>query len=81
MTQISDQRTVVEESEKGMKYIVQLCPHCWGRENSTRPVCSFGVGLLEEALDYFSGGLKLRVEETQCTAMGGGACVYTIEKV
>ncbi|MGE5124447.1 MAG: V4R domain-containing protein [Acidobacteriaceae bacterium] len=80
MTHVSDQMISVEESETEIRYRVTRCPHCWGRSNEARPMCTFETGLLEESLAYFSGGLKFTVQETHCLSMGQAACVYAIQK-
>jgi predicted hydrocarbon binding protein len=79
-SQISDQSTIVEEDADCFRYVVQQCPECWGRHGMGKVTCSFGVGLLEEGLNYISGGDEFRVIETCCMAKGDKACVYSIEK-
>jgi predicted hydrocarbon binding protein len=80
-SQISDQMTTVEEFETHYSYIVHQCPECWNRAEMEKPICSFGVGLLEEGLKWISGGSEFRVNETKCRAMGDEVCEYSIEKL
>ena len=78
-TQISDQRSTVEDGGEYYTYAMSPCPVCWGR-TADRPICFAGKGLLEEGLHWVSGGRKFRVEEIECVAMGGPACTYAIYK-
>jgi predicted hydrocarbon binding protein len=79
-SQISDQTTTIEEDSDYFRYVVKLCPECWGRHGTEKVTCSFGVGLLEEGLNYISGGGEYRVIETTCMAKGDEACMYSIDK-
>jgi predicted hydrocarbon binding protein len=36
--------------------------------------------VIEEGLHWVSGGLKFRVEEIECVAMGGETCTFAIYK-
>jgi len=78
-TQVSDQKSTVENRGEYYVYIMSPCPVCWGR-TADRPICFAGKGLLEEGLHWVSGGRKFRVEEIECVAMGGEACKYAIYK-
>ncbi len=78
-TQFSDQRSTVEDEDEYYAYAMNPCPVCWGR-TADRPICFAGKGLLEEGLHWVSGGLKFRVEEIECVAMGGESCKYAIYK-
>jgi len=78
-SQFSDQKSTVEDRGDYYAYILNPCPVCWGR-TSDHPICFAGKGLLEEALHWVSGGLKFRVEEIECVAMGDEACTYAIYK-
>jgi len=78
-TQVSDQRSTVENRGEYYAYIMNPCPVCWGR-TADRPICFAGKGLLEEGLHWVSGGRKFRVEEIECVAMGGENCTYAIYK-
>jgi len=78
-TQVSDQKSTVEDRGEYYAYIMTPCPVCWGR-TADRPICFAGKGLLEEGLHWVSGGRKFRVEEIECVAMGGKTCTYAIYK-
>ena len=76
-TQFSDQKSTVADQGEHYTYAMDPCPVCWGR-TADRAICFAGKGLLEEGLHWVSGGLKFRVEEIECIAMGGEACTYAI---
>jgi len=78
-TQVSDQVSTVEDRGDYYAYIMKPCPVCWGR-TSDRPICFAGKGLLEEGLNWVSGGHKFRVDEIECVAAGGESCTYAIYK-
>lgn len=78
-TQVSDQKSTVEDQGEHYTYTMNPCPVCWGR-TADRPTCFAGKGLLEEGLHWVSGGHKFRVEEIECVAMGGETCTYAIYK-
>lgn len=46
-----------------------------------KPICSFGKGLLEEGLNWISGGSEFKVNEIKYQAMGDDVCEHCIEKV
>lgn len=79
-SQISDQRTTVEERDDEIIYTIHRCPVCWGRSGVDRPVCFIAVGLLQEGLKWVSGGSEFRVNESKCVAMGDEACEFIIQK-
>ncbi len=81
LSQISDQTTTVEEDEASFRYIVQQCPDCWGRTNIEKATCFYGAGLLEEGLQWISGGNEFQVNETKCIAQGDEVCEYSIDKL
>jgi len=78
-SQVSDQKSTVEDLGDYYAYSVSPCPVCWGR-TADRPICFAGRGLLEEGLYWVSGGHQFRVEEIECIAMGDPACTYAIYK-
>jgi hypothetical protein len=78
-SQVSDQKSTVEDRGEYYAYVMQPCPVCWGR-TADRPICFAGRGLLEEGAHWISGGRKFRIEEIECVAMGGEACTYAIYK-
>lgn len=79
-SQISDQKTSVEEKENEFIYTIHRCPVCWGREGVDKPVCFIAVGLLQEGLKWVSGGNEFRVNESKCVAMGAEVCEFVIQK-
>ncbi len=79
-SQISDQKTSVEERENEFIYTIHRCPVCWGREGVDKPVCFIAVGLLQEGLKWVSGGNEFRVNESKCVAMGAEVCEFVIQK-
>ena len=78
-TQFSDQTSRVEEFDDHFLYYIDRCSMCWGR-TTDRPICYIAVGILQETLRWVSGGLEFRVDELECIAMGGAACVFKIDK-
>jgi hypothetical protein len=78
-TQVSDQVSRVEEKDDHFLYYIDRCPVCWGRKTD-RSVCHAAVGLLQEGLRWVSGGKEFRVDEIECFATGGRACVFTVYK-
>jgi hypothetical protein len=78
-TQFSDQVTRVENREDHFLYFIDRCPVCWGRQ-SDRPICYVASGLLQQSLQWVSGGHTMRVEEVECTAAGGHACIFRVDK-
>lgn len=79
-SQVSDQRTTVEEQEDDFIYTIHRCPVCWGRSNVDKPVCFIAVGLLQEGLNWVSGGHEFRINESKCVAMGDNVCDFVIQK-
>jgi predicted hydrocarbon binding protein len=78
-TQFSDQKSTVSDRGDHYLYVIHACPVCWGRK-ADRPICFAARGLLEEGLHWLSSGLKFRVDEVDCMAMGGQTCSFTIYK-
>lgn len=78
-TQLSDQVSHVEEQEESYLYYIDRCPMCWGRQ-SDKAICHISTSILQTALRWVSDGLEFRVEEIECMAMGGSACVFQIDK-
>lgn len=79
-TQVSDQRTTVQELDAEILYTIHKCPVCWGRTGSDKPVCFIATGLLQEGLKWVSGGSEFRVNESKCIAMGDEVCEFVIQK-
>jgi predicted hydrocarbon binding protein len=79
-TEISDQRSSVEEKGDEFHYLVHRNAVCWGRTGEAKPVCYMLVGILQEALNRISGGREFRVDEAACQAAGGQVCHFVIKK-
>ena len=78
-SQVSDQKSWVEETDTEYIYSMKPCPVCQGRK-SDKPMCHAGAGLLQEALKWVSGGHEFKVTETKCLGCGDEACVISIQK-
>ncbi len=79
-SQISDQKTTVEDHDTEYHYIIHQCPVCWGRSGEEKPVCFIAAGLLQEGLKWLSGGNEFRVNESECVAMGAEVCRFVVQK-
>jgi hypothetical protein len=77
--QISDQIVRLEEQPDHFLWHIDRCPQCWGRK-SEKPCCFIGMGLLQEALRWVSGGKEFRVDEISCIAVGDKTCTYIVYK-
>jgi predicted hydrocarbon binding protein len=78
-SQVSDQKSWVEETPTEYIYYMAPCPVCWGRK-SDKPMCHAGAGLLQEGLRWVSGGHEFRVQEAKCVGCGDPACVLHVQK-
>jgi predicted hydrocarbon binding protein len=76
---VSDQVVRIDEDDSNWYWIIEHCPMCWERK-ADEAVCHLGVGVLNAASQWATGGKKFRIAETNCTAMGDKDCVYTISK-
>ena len=76
----SDQVSTVENFEDFYLYKIMKCPICWGRTDKDHPVCYYMVGLLQEGLNWVSGGKEFKIKETKCIASGSEACEFEIQK-
>ena len=76
---LTDQIVRLEEDENALYWIIERCPLCWERQ-AENAVCHLAVGILQESLNWVSGGRHFFVEETSCIAMGAPACTIIIEK-
>jgi predicted hydrocarbon binding protein len=79
-SQVSDQRSTVQEQDNEILYTIHKCPVCWARTGSDKPVCFIATGLLQEGLKWVSGGSEFRVNESKCLAMGDDVCEFVIQK-
>ena len=75
----SDQISYVEEKDDHFLYVIERCPVCWGRHSDT-PMCHAAMGIIQEGVDWGTGGLKFKIAEVTCIAKGDPACNFTISK-
>jgi hypothetical protein len=75
----SDQISYVEEKEDHFLYVIDRCPVCWGR-HSDSPVCHAAMGIIQEGLNWGTGGLRFKTAEVSCIARGDPSCSFTISK-
>ena len=76
---VSDQVVRIDDDDNNWYWIIERCPMCWERK-ADEPVCHLGVGVLNAASQWATGGKKFRITETSCTAIGDQDCIYTISK-
>ncbi len=76
----SDQISTVHDGVDSFIYAVERCPVCWGRKVDENAVCYYLVGLLQEGLQWISGGKEFQIHETKCIALGHDICEFTIPK-
>ena len=79
-SKLTDQICTVEEQEDDFIFSIHRCPICWGRSGEESPVCFVAVGLIQEGLNWISGGSEFRVNEAKCIATGDDVCEFTINK-
>jgi predicted hydrocarbon binding protein len=79
-SQVSDQRTTVNETDDAFIWTIHRCPICWTRKDADKPVCYIQTGLLQAMFTWVSGGLEFRVNESKCCAMGDTICEFVIQK-
>ena len=63
----SDQVVRLEDQPDHLLWINERCAVCWGRQTD-QPCCHLAVGILEEGIQWLSGGKKFRVVQETCTA-------------
>ncbi len=78
-SQVSDQKSSVEDTDTDIIYTMKPCPVCYGRK-SDKPMCHAGAGLLQEGLKWLSGGHEFKVYESKCIGCGDDACVLIVQK-
>ena len=79
-SQVSDQLTTVVENEDAYIWTIHRCPVCWSRKGAEKPLCYISTGLLQAMLNWVSGGLDFRVNESKCCAVGDTVCEFVIQK-
>lgn len=75
----SDQISYVIEESDHFVYVIERCPVCWGRHSET-PICHAAMGIIQEALDWGSGGKRFKTSEVTCIAKGDLTCNFVIYK-
>jgi len=76
---VSDQIVRIEDDDTYWYWIIERCPMCWER-TADEPVCHLGVGVLNAASTWATGGVKFRIQEIDCKAKGDENCVYALDK-
>lgn len=76
----SDQTLRLEEKEDAYLLHCETCALCINRQGD-RPGCHFTVGILQEAMFWFSGGKYHPIEETHCLAVGDPRCTIRIGRI
>jgi predicted hydrocarbon binding protein len=77
---VSDQIVRIEDDDDYWYWIIERCPMCWER-TAEEPVCHLGIGVLNAASTWATGGVKFRIQEIDCKAKGDENCVYALGKV
>ena len=77
--QRTGQQVTIEEAESNLLWRIEHCPWCWGRQVFD-PTCHFGVGMLQEALYWVSGGKYYNIVEETCIAQGDPTCMIVIDR-
>jgi predicted hydrocarbon binding protein len=75
----SDQISYVEEEKDHFLYVIERCPVCWNR-HADSPICHAAMGIIQEALDWGSGGKRFKTSEVTCIAKGDPTCNFVIYK-
>lgn len=75
----TDQPTKVEERKGQFIYTVEKCPVCWGR-TMEKPACFIAQGIIEEAVNWVTGGRNFKVDQTESYGAGDSHCVWIIDK-
>ena len=75
----SDQISYVVEEQDQFVYVIERCPVCWGRHSDT-PICHAAMGIIQEGLNWGTGGLQFKTAEITCIARGDPACKFSISK-
>lgn len=79
-SQVSDQKTSLEEESDKFIWTIHQCPSCWSRTDAKAPVCFVTVGFLQSAMKWVSNGRDFRIHEYKCHAMGDPICAFIIQK-
>ncbi len=75
----SDQISYIQEEENRFVYVIERCPVCWGR-HADSPICHAALGIIQEGLNWGTGGMQFKTAEIACIARGDPACLFSISK-
>ena len=75
----SDQQSEVHDAGAYFLYTISPCPMCWGYRTD-REFCHLGRGLLQQGVEWVSGGEKFNIEIETCIAKGDDIGRYRIYK-
>ncbi len=78
-SQLSDQRSTVEEHQDHFLYHIHACPVCWGRKTD-KPACFLATGLLVASLKWVSGGMEFKVTQNAAHSCGDPTCDFVVSK-
>ena len=78
-TTTSDQISYVQEEDDHFVYVIERCPVCWGR-HADSPICHAALGIIQEGINWGTGGMQFKTAEVACIARGDPACLFTISK-
>lgn len=78
-TTTSDQECHVEEHDDHFLYVIERCPVCWGR-HADSPICHAAMGIIQEGVNWGTGGQQFKIAEVTCIAKGDPSCNFTISK-
>jgi predicted hydrocarbon binding protein len=75
----SDQICYVEEQDDHFLYVIERCPVCWER-HADSPICHAALGIIQEGVNWGTGGMRFKIAEVSCIAKGDLSCSFTIGK-
>lgn len=75
----TDEHCTFESTDSAYHIDFEHCAMCYGK-TADRPICQPIVGLLQEAMRYFSNGREFIVRESVCRATGADHCRFVINK-
>ncbi len=71
-------KLAVEDRGERWAYVAETCPMCAGKEANDRICWIFNGGLMEGT--HWQTGKDFEIEEVECRANGGQACVWEVSK-
>jgi predicted hydrocarbon binding protein len=75
----SDQICYVQEQDDHFLYVIERCPVCWER-HADSPICHAALGIIQEGVNWGTGGMRFKIAEVSCIAKGDLTCSFTIGK-